>query len=148
MSTQDNLPAARQASAVVPPEISPALFKEFLDNQTKELELKNRQLELEKQKDDHAFDWAKKSLDAQVIDRDKQRAFQLHGRRNCFVFATVIAVLFVGLLVCALWLNKDQVALEIIKALIFITTGGAGGYAVGKHKSQASESSSAAKNTE
>lgn len=142
MNKNDSLPVLEPDSHAGVPEISPTLFKEFLGNQTKELELKNRQLELEKQKDDHSFEWAKKSLDAQVVDRDKQRAFQLHGRRNCFVFATIIAVLFIGLLISALMLNKDQVALEIIKAMIFITTGGAGGYAVGRQMSTSASTSS------
>lgn len=138
----DNLPAPRPDDKSVHPEIPATLFKEFLDNQTKELELKNRQLELEKQKDDHAFEWAKKSIDAQVVDREKQRAFHLRGRRNVFIFATIIVVLFVGLLISALMMNKDQVVMEIIKAVIFITTGGAGGYAVGRNKGGSSESSS------
>ncbi|MFH0938513.1 MAG: hypothetical protein V1899_04425 [Planctomycetota bacterium] len=150
MSAGNNLPVVKKnldasfVSKTISSEIPPVLFKEFLDNQTKELELRNRQLELEKQKDNHTFDWAKNSLDAQVIDREKDRIFRLISRRNSFVFVTIITALFIGLLVFALMMNKDQIALEIIKAVIFIITGGAGGYAVGRQHISAPSISHAA----
>jgi hypothetical protein len=145
MTNNNNLPANRPEDKINHPEIPATLFKEFLDNQTKELELKNRQIDLEKQKDDHAFEWARTSLDAQVVDREKQRSFHLTSRKNVYVFATIIAILFVGLLIAALLMNKDAVALEIIKAVIFIFTGGAGGYAVGRQKSTGASSSDSPK---
>jgi len=133
MSPTDNLPAVRQNETLANTEVPSNLLKEFLDNQRKELELKGKQFELEKQKDDHAFEWTKNSLDAQIVDRDKERVFHLQGRRILYIFTTVLSALFIGLLIVALIMNKDQVAMEIIKAVIFISSGGAGGYAVGKY---------------
>lgn len=137
MSDNDNLEAASKeppSSPQVPPEMAARLVKEFFDNQSRELELRKQQLDLEKQKDDHAYQWARQALEAQLTDREKDRAFQLAGRRNSFFFAAGLAVLFVLFLSTALWLNKDEVVLEIVKAAIFITTGGAGGYAIGRRR--------------
>ena len=129
METGEKLPNTGEEKTT---EIAPALFKEFLDNQAKELELKSREIDLQKQKDDHAFEFAKTALETQTNDRTQQRSFLARTKRNGHVFAVIIAVIFVTLLITALAMDKDQIALEIIKAVIFIVTGGAGGYAVGR----------------
>lgn len=122
------------------PGMAPELFREFLDNQSRELEIRSRELELQKQKDDHGFDFGKRALDAQVVDRREQRVFQLKSRRSSYIFAVIVGLIFLALLITALILNKDQVALEIIKAIIFITTGGAGGYAIGRSRQNSDDS--------
>ena len=128
-----------------PAEFAPALFKEFLENQAKELEIKARDLDLQKQKDDHSFEFAKTALEAQKEDRAEQRTFQIKTKRNGHIFTTIISVLFVTLLVTALAMDKDQVALEIIKAVIFMATGGAGGYAIGRFRNDGDSDNSTRK---
>lgn len=44
----------------------------------------------------------------------------------------MIIIVFFIFLGGALYLNKEQIALEIIKAIIFLASGGIGGYAYGK----------------
>lgn len=129
MEDNENLPSEQNKKTT---EIAPALFKEFLDNQTKEIELKSREIDLQKQKDDHGFEFAKTALEAQADDRKQLRAFQLKSKRSGHIFTTIIVLFFIVLLITALAMDKDQVALEIIKAVIFMTTGGAGGYAIGR----------------
>ena len=144
METDEKLPNTGEETT----EIAPALFKEFLDNQAKELELKSREIDLQKQKDDHAFEFAKTALKTQINDRTQQRSFFLRTKRNGYVFAVIIAFFFIALLITALAMDKDQIALEIIKATIFIVTGGAGGYAIGRLRKISSADSSETKETE
>ncbi|MBW2742503.1 MAG: hypothetical protein JRE64_27635 [Deltaproteobacteria bacterium] len=42
---------------------TPDLVKTFLNNQTKELEIKAKQLALQKQEDDHGFEFGKAALE-------------------------------------------------------------------------------------
>ncbi|MCX7049058.1 MAG: hypothetical protein NTX50_26685 [Candidatus Sumerlaeota bacterium] len=91
---------------------------------------------------------AKISVDAQVVDREKSRAFNLRGLRSLLLFAILIIIMFVGLLVAAMAMNKDQVVLEIVKAVVLIGTGGAGGYAVGRYKNPTAASSREPKDSE
>ena len=43
-----------------------------------------------------------------------------------------LAVIIIDLLGYSLSLGKDQVVMEVVKAIIFIISGGAGGYAMGQ----------------
>jgi len=110
------------------------LVEKFLATQEKEIELKNQQHELEKQRDVNSFEFAKKSLEAQVADRDKQRTYQLVNRRNGMIFATIVCVLLTALIGIALYLNKDQVVQSIIQAILYFATGGTSGYVIGRYK--------------
>jgi hypothetical protein len=53
-------------------------------------------------------------------------------QRDRLIFAGVMSILLIAFISYALYLNKDQVALEVLKALIFLFAGGIGGYALGK----------------
>ena len=126
--------------------ISSSLFKEFLDNQSKELELKSNELNLKKQEDEHSFQFAQQALSAQIEDRKEQRGFHLKTRKLVYIFATIVSVLFIAFLVFTLAMGKDQITMELIKAVIFIATGSVGGYAIGKLRRPSEEDSSVAKN--
>jgi hypothetical protein len=54
---------------------------------------------------------------------------------RCFL-AIFFTLVLAGFLVYALHTNKDQIALEIIKAIGFIAAGGMGGFAIGRYRSQ------------
>ena len=116
------------------PEINPELFKQFLENQKRELELKARDIELVKQRDNNNFEWAKKSLDVQAEDRKQERAYRIRATRNFFILIGIIVAGVIALLAFAIAMNKEQVALEVVKAVIFALGGGAGGYAIGKQR--------------
>ena len=140
MSEDKSLVGQSENAPDKPSEMPRALFKEFLDIQSREIEIRAREMDLRKQKDDHMFEAGKLGLEAQIQDRREQRGFDLKVKQSTFVFAFLVAVVFVALLITALALNKDQVALEIVKAAIFLASGGAGGYALGKHRVSSSGS--------
>ena len=145
MSEESKIPVSASSSLEKKEGISPDLFKEFLDNQSKELELKSSEIDLKRQEDEHSFKFAQQALAAQLGDRKEQRNFYLKSRKSGYVFATIIGVLFIAFLVFALAIGKDQVALEIIKAIIFLATGSAGGYAIGKLRRTTEEDSDVSK---
>jgi hypothetical protein len=51
------------------------------------------------------------------------------------IFSCIICLAVIAMVVFALSLGKDAFAIEIIKAVVFILTGGAGGYGLAKARS-------------
>lgn len=123
-------PAER--SGQPPNQMSPDLIEIFLKNQTKELELRSQELVLQQQKDKNNFDYAKSGMAVTAQDRKDNREHQFKVRKMTFVFTGIICLAIIGMLVYALNQNKDAFALEIIKAIVFVLTGGAGGYGLAK----------------
>jgi hypothetical protein len=115
---------------------SPAWFGQFLENQKTELSLKAQELELQKQKDANSFAYAEKALGAQERDRTHERECSRKTRKDLYFLVLGIVVIIAALVGVAMWLGKDQVALEIVKAVIYLLSGGAGGYGLGRAKTK------------
>lgn len=113
------------------------LIDKFLDNQRIELELKAKEIDLQRISNQHSFEFSKNALEKEAVDRKENREFVHQCRRDKFIFASGICVLIVALIGGAMYLGKDQLALEIVKDIIFLLTGGAGGYALGSKKADA-----------
>ncbi|CAN2041636.1 DUF2335 domain-containing protein [Candidatus Magnetomoraceae bacterium gMMP-15] len=109
------------------------LITKFLENQTKEIELRAKELELDKQKDENTFTYAKSALNMKVEDRKEQMNHFQIVRKMTFNFILILSALIIGLMLYSLHLDKDQIVMEIIKSILFFLTGGAGGYAIGKN---------------
>jgi CRISPR/Cas system CSM-associated protein Csm4 (group 5 of RAMP superfamily) len=114
------------------PALSPELFEKFLSQQGQEIVFRKEKLELEKQQDKHSYEFAQKSLSAQVDDREKERIASRTGRRDRMAFAGLVLLLFFGFLFYTLYLGKDDFAKEVLKALAFLSAGALGGYATGR----------------
>lgn len=114
--------------------VAPDFFKEFFEQQRKELEIKAGELELRKQEDDHQFEFGRAALEAQRKDRTEQREHAERRLKTILAFSLGAAVLAVGLLGFALYLDKDAFAVEIVRAAVYVFSGGAGGYALGRHR--------------
>lgn len=113
-------------------QVDTGLIEKFLQNQSKELDIKAKEIEQLKTSDQHAFEYSKIALEKEAIDRSSQRDFVRKCRKDSFLFISGI-VAVIGLLVgYSLWIGKDQIAMEIIKSVIFLLSGGAGGYAIGR----------------
>lgn len=114
--------------------VSPDLINKFLDNQTEELRLKATELELERQKDNNGFQFAQKSLVAQAEDRRHEREVDAknRGRQLWLVFG--VAALIVITVIVALVLDKEEVAKEIVKAVVFVAVGFLGGFGAARAK--------------
>jgi hypothetical protein len=135
----DSLPAA-----IKPETLTPELLGQLLQNQAKELELRYNELSLKKQEDNNSFEFAKAALSAKTSDRKDERENDLQLQKTRLLFASVITLVITTLIIYALSIGKDNFAMELIKAVIFILSGGVGGFAIGKsaHKDVSKEKKS------
>ena len=138
MAEEPSKPSSSQA--LVTPETgavhSQVVIEKWLENQTKEIETRQLEVDLQKQTDNHNFEYAKTALSAQVTDSESQRIHASQQHKRNLIFAGFMALAMISFLVYSLYSGKDQVALELIKGAIFIASGGAGGYALGVRKTR------------
>lgn len=105
----------------------PAVVERFLDIQSKEITIRQQEIELKKQESTQNFEFAKESLAAQERDRKHNRE-----HRRCFLsgllwLAFGVSVLFVGMIITALIYDRTDIVKDLIQAFVCI----AGGYALG-----------------
>lgn len=115
------------------------LAQQWLANQSREIEQKQQQVELESQKDRNEFEFAKMALKAESENLEKSRDHKRKQSAANKVFAAVILLLVLVFLGYALHSGHDHVAVEIIKAAVWMAGGGAGGYALGFEKARRSD---------
>lgn len=128
----NNLPL--QPNPQIVKAITPEVVGQLVENQAKELELRAQELALQKQQDDHGFEFSKKALETQLEDRKLQRDHNIHLQRNQYILTGILSVLVVGIIITALILNKEAIALEMIKAIVYLLAGGLGGYGLSRKK--------------
>lgn len=104
----------------------------FLHNQGRELDLRAQELELQKVTAGQEHDYARASLAAQERIMEKQLLAQRRQKTDFYWLVGVAMLVGAAILGMALWFNKDQVALEIIKDIVLVFGGSAGGYAIGR----------------
>jgi hypothetical protein len=114
------------------PQFKPEVLEKFVDNQTRELEVRARELQLLEIEKTHAHEFALKSLDAQVQDRKAEREYHRLSLRYGSVFFTAILASVVGVVVYAMHGGFKDIAVEIVKAIGLVLAGGLGGYGVGR----------------
>ena len=113
----------------------------MLDNQARELEIRSEEVAMREREAERNHSYAMKALDAQVVDRKDDRIFQKGFLGRFFTFSIIVLVIVVFGFSYALYLNKDQVVLEIVKAIVFIVSGGLGGYSLKSIKDKKQEDS-------
>jgi len=122
--------------------LTPDVVKKLLENQAKELELKAVELALQKQQDDHGFEFGKAALLAKIEDRKLQRNHQLSVKKSTYILVTILALIISAIIFYALYSNNSPIAMEIIKAIVYLTGGGLGGYGVAKVGNKSKDSDS------
>ncbi len=123
------------------PPLSVEVAKQFLEIQSRELDLRNQELLLRQQTDKNSFDYSKLAMDAQIKDRERQRT---HKRQTIiwrYIFGTVFFVILTAFLTYALYIDKENIVTEVIKAIILFGGGGLGGYGLAKSGEKSSDSS-------
>jgi cytochrome c-type biogenesis protein CcmH/NrfG len=116
------------------PQLSSEITKQLVDNQTKELELRQREIVISKESNERQFDFANKQIEAQERDRKDERRYH----EKCFNHA-LVAALCIIVVIClffgyCLALGKDQIVVELFKVLCYGGSFGAGGFAWGRSK--------------
>lgn len=106
----------------------PELLGRFFETQAQELEVRREENELKKKELEYSYDHAKRLLDAQVTDREQVRQHEQKSNTKSAIFLSFIFVVIIAAILYALYLNKDQIVLEMIKYIGVFLAGGLGGY--------------------
>jgi hypothetical protein len=117
-------------------------LQKLIDNQTRELELKARELGLRQTEIEHGASYAQKTIDAQLIDRKDER---IHYRKMSYARYVLSGILSMGVLAFggyALYLGKDAIVIEALKLIGSAALGFTGGYYYGNGKAKAGLSKS------
>lgn len=99
--------------------LTPDVVKTLLENQAKELELKAIELALQKQQDDHGFEFGKAALSAKIEDRTLQRNHSLAVKKARYVLITILSLIIASIIFYALYSENSPIAMEIIKAIVY-----------------------------
>lgn len=118
----------------------PELINRFIELQTQEISVRREELGLKKQEIANTHEYAKMALEAQVQDLGDSRKHSKSTRRDRLIFAGFIVILLGAFIVYALYLGKDQIAIEILKAIVYLLAGGLGGYALKTKSSEKKDS--------
>jgi hypothetical protein len=117
-------------------------LQQFIDNQTRELEIRSEELALKKQEDDHGFEFGKIALDAKIQDRAECRVHERKKTRDRYYFSGFIIIVLIAAILIALLNGHKDVAMELLKAIIYISAGALGGWGVAKRKLTTAEEDS------
>lgn len=117
-----------------PPNLPPETIAQLVRNQEKKLALEAQQLSLQAQQDRHSYEFACKALQAKSAGQDKKQGHEAKilviKTAGLLLLALIVAVL-IGF---AIWSNHRDEAMEIIKALIYLSSGAAAGYGFARSK--------------
>lgn len=114
--------------------LDPRTFEQLVQNQSLEIQVRAREIDIQQQQDRHNFEYSKIALDAQLEDRKHERECRLKNRRSTNRLVILLAICVLLAIGISLWFGKDQVALEIIKSIVLLVSGGGAGYAIGRSK--------------
>jgi hypothetical protein len=115
-----------------PPSNQEKYLAQLIENQKEDLKLRAEELELRKQANENQYKYAIESLAVQervLTVQTKNSVKQLNARYFLIAGIITASLIFIGF---ALYLNKDQIVMELIRAALYIFGGGAGGYYIGK----------------
>jgi|SRR5689334_2908260 len=93
------------------------------DNDQTEQEIRMREIET-------IHEYSLRLLDAQLMDRQRDREHQRSIHTKSSVLVGFLSLLVTAGICYALYLNKDQLVMESLKAVLFLVTGGLGGYSL------------------
>lgn len=106
----------------------------LLVNQTKDLEIRAEELSLKKQEDDNGFKFGVIALEAKTKDRAECRVHERKKTRDRYIFSGLIIIVLVIAIMTALLNGHKDVAMELIKAIIYLSAGALGGWGAAKKK--------------
>ena len=104
------------------------LFNKILDNQTRELVLKEKEIEAQNKRDKNSLEFAKVSLKTQSEDASKNIKHHANIISMRYWFTGIVIMIISMLIAYALATGNNAFALEVIKAIAFLIAGAVGGY--------------------
>ena len=112
-----------------------SLMKQLADNQAKELEIRLIDAQIAKDNSERQFIYATKQLEAQERDRKDERIYKQSLEKKSLCLFVILIIAIAIFLIIALVKDKDQMLIEIVRAVVYCGISGTGGYAIGRYRS-------------
>ena len=113
----------------------------FLEVQTKELDIRAREVEIEACRDSNNHEYNMKALEVEAEDRSDHRQGFIKIQQHRFYFIGALALISAASIVGLAVSGNAALALEVIKAGAFMGAGSFGGYFYGKSKNSPGDDS-------
>lgn len=97
-------------------------------------ETRHDEVDLVRQGQSNARGYVSQLLKTKSEDAQREREAERTQRRDELAFAGFVLTIIAGLIVYALHIGKDQIALEALKDIALFGVGGIGGYAIGRQR--------------
>ena len=108
----------------------PDLLRRILENQANDIITRQTEQEIRRREIETGHEYSLKLLDAQVANKQRDLEYQKSTNTNGSIMLGFLGVLVTAAFCYALFLNKDQIIMEFLKAVLFLVTGGVGGYSL------------------
>jgi hypothetical protein len=132
---------------------SPASLEKFLENQSRELAIKEKEIDLEREKniaaqrtDERQFEFAREQLASIERDRQNDRFYRQTVEKKSLALIVVLIIAVTIFLTTAVIKNKDQMIIELVKVVAYGAPSAASGYAIGRYKKKADETNNPPQN--
>ncbi|MBQ7263019.1 MAG: hypothetical protein IJR14_04790 [Synergistaceae bacterium] len=119
----------------------PRTVRDLIENQRRELALKEKELDLEKAKiqaaqkaDERQLAYARQQLEATERDRRDAREYDKTVDLKAVALYIVLIISLLLFLIVAIWKDKDDLVIEIVKTVTYGGSFGVGGYAWGRYR--------------
>ena len=110
--------------------------QQFIALSTKDLELRARELELGREELAQGTQYAEKALAAQAEDFKDARQHARSSARDRYVFGGIVIVLLLVFAGWAMYLEKEQIVLQVLQILGPLVIGFGSGYVYGRLRAQ------------
>jgi hypothetical protein len=124
-----------QPPTKIPRELAPQVIEDMVRQQAQQLELRNRELALREKEIDRQAGYAEQVLATQAADLKDQRQHEGMQTRTKIIGAVIAFVLILTFLGICILTGHEPIALEIVKAVVYLIAGGSGGYAYARTRS-------------
>lgn len=122
----------RQTNDIAP--LSEETIAKLLDVQRKELEVKAMELEQRKLEDQHSFEFAQKTLEAQREDRHEDRIKFGERLKVRYVFIVVVLGIVLAFFGYALHLGQGELVGNVLEKVVYYIVGALSSYGYVKYK--------------
>jgi hypothetical protein len=131
-----------QPPTKIPRELAPQVIEDMVRQQAQQLELRNRELALREKEIDRQAGYAEKVLATQADDLKDQRQHEGKQTRTRIIGAVIAFVLTLTFLGVCILTGHETIALEIVKAVVYLGAGGSGGYAYARTRGKRTDNDS------
>jgi hypothetical protein len=127
-----------------PRELPAGAVEELLRQSAEQIDIRKKELEIQRLTSAQDHDYAKAALNAQAEDLKHQRTHEQSQLTRRFVFAGVLVLFGLLFLGFCLYSGKEQFAIELTKLVLYGGGGSVGGYWYGRaRKGKSSDGPSA-----